>query len=90
MEVGNRVINIETGEIGYIEEIEGEYVTFRHLTPKNVPSCCSSVTNIKNLIIVPKTVVPMPRSKKWYEESKIFCDRVAGTLEYEGFLSEKE
>jgi hypothetical protein len=81
MEIGDRVVNTTTGELGHIEEISEEYVTFRHQTPKNVPSCCLSTTNIKNLIVVPETVLPMPRSKKWHEESKEFCKHIADVIE---------
>jgi len=90
MEIGDRVLNTTTGELGRIEEISEEYVTFRHQTPKNVPSCCLSTTNIKNLIVVPETVLPMPRSKKWHEESKEFCKLIADVLECEDTLKENK
>jgi len=89
MEIGDRVVNVSTGEVGFIEMFDKDgFVTYRNLTPKNVPSCCETTTELKNLVVVPETVLPMPRSKKWHKESKEFCKRIADAIECE-FLIEK-
>jgi hypothetical protein len=84
MEIGDRIANVTNGEVGFIEILDEDgFVSYRNLTPKNVPSCCMTTTELKNLVIVPETVIPMPRSKKWHEESKEFCKLIADALERE-------
>ena len=80
MKIGDRIINIHTGECGHIDEIEDDWIGMRCLTPDNVPSCCVSWGPAKSFQQIPESVLPMPRSKEWKRKSKEFCDFVAEAI----------
>lgn len=79
--VGERVA-MRDGTIGHIESIDddGIFCDVRALTPNNEPSCCVSMCYTDSLTAVPDTVVPMPRSKEWWAESRAFCAAVEAAL----------
>ena len=81
MKIGDRVVNTQTGGLGYIEEIEDTFVSIRNLTPDNVLSCCVSWSVMKYLQLIPDNVLPMPRSKEWKRQSKEFYDRIVSAIE---------
>jgi hypothetical protein len=73
LKIGDRVVNILRGEVGIVETVDGEFVDYRCLTPKNEPSCCLTMTMKENLVVVGDNVLPQPRSKEWFRESAEFC-----------------
>ena len=83
MKVGDRIICIHTGEVGHIDEIDDDFIGMRCLTPDNVPSCCVTWGFTKNFMLVPNSVLPMPRSKEWKRESREFCDFIADIIRVE-------
>lgn len=69
-----------SGEVGHIEEVDGDMVRVRILTPHNTPSCCSSWCFPAELRDG-TNVFPQPRSAAWYAESRAFCAGVSEALE---------
>ena len=83
--VGDRVIF--RGDIGHIESVEYlndeslPCVDVRWVTPNNEPSVLTStVFNIDELKKIPDNVLPMPKSKEWWAESKAFCEAIETIL----------
>lgn len=70
------------GDLGHIEEVEiiGRFAWYgvRLLTPDNEPSVC--VTWTDRVEPVSDNVVPLPRSKEWWAESRAFCAAVEAAL----------
>lgn len=83
--VGTRVF-VEGQGVGHIDALEvdrilGPIYDVRWLTPLNKPSCCISMCIPSHLIReVPESVVPQPRSKEWWAESREFCAAVEHML----------
>lgn len=82
--IGARVVT-PGGDVGHIEEVDpGDGLArVRCLTPHNTPSCVSSWCNPSDLKDG-TNVLPQPRSKAWYLESALFCQRVVSTLKEAG------
>lgn len=78
--IGTRVVT-PCGDVGHIEESVDDIgmVKVRVLTPKNTPSCVCSWC-IPHELKDGTNVLPMPRSKAWYAESRAFCGEVAAAL----------
>lgn len=74
-EIGQRVVHSD-GSVGHVENEYGDNdeitTDVRWLTPNNEPSCCVSLCLNENLKPVSESVVPMPRSEKWWEEARAF------------------
>jgi len=91
LEVGQRVIHPTEG-IGIVEEkdlIFPASVDIRWLTPNNEPSVLTSCVMEPQLLKpVSDSVVPMPKSKAWWEESRAFCARIENILIEEGVLGD--
>lgn len=79
MTIGDRVAHRD-GNVGHIEAMDDEYIDVRWLTPRNVPSCCVSICSHSDLTVVPKSVVPQPRSDEWWEQSRAFCAAIENVL----------
>jgi len=71
--VGDRVRNNSNGDIGHIEELDGDFADVRLLTPNNTPSCYVSCCPLSALVPISDAVVPTPKSEAWWEESRAFC-----------------
>jgi hypothetical protein len=82
--VGCRVIHMGRGCVGIVEDEYGgnddAFTDVRWLTPDNVPSCYVSRCYSEDLMVVPPSVVPMPRSRAWHEQTKVFYDSVVGAV----------
>ena len=84
LKIGDRV-HVENDGIGHIEELMDDmFVVVRHLTPRNVPSACSSICYRSLVTKVGENAVPMPRSTSWWKESAEFCGAVRSALLEEG------
>jgi len=83
MKVGDRVCHTD-GNVGYVETVdecpEFPNADVRWLTPKNVPSCVVSLCHQRDLTTVSDKVIPQPRSKAWWRESREFCAVIAGAI----------
>lgn len=81
--IGARVV-APCGDVGHIEEADPDgLVRVRLLTPHNTPSCCSSWCDPAELKDG-TNVLPQPRSKAWYAESRAFCGEVVAALQDAG------
>lgn len=69
-----RVAHTDKG-VGYIEDPgDGYMCDVRWLTPGNEPSVLTSAVWCDELIQVPDSVRPMPKSEQWHAESKALFD----------------
>lgn len=72
MKIGDRVIHLIDGGVGFVESFDDLSADVRWLTPDNKPSCCVGVCWAKDLRVVSEKVLPMPRSEKWKAEARAF------------------
>jgi len=83
MKIGARVVHADGG-VGYVEAVDNDngYATVdvRWLTPNNVPSCVVSTCSPGSIRVVSDSVVPMPRSAEWWEQSRAFCAAIEAAL----------
>jgi hypothetical protein len=83
MKVGNRVCHRRDG-VGIVESVDNDprwpNADVRWLTPKNKPSCCVSLCDQADLVVVGENVLPQPRSKAWHEESKRFYEMISRAI----------
>lgn len=77
-ELGSRVVT-SSGDVGLIEEIDGDMVRVRLMTPNDEPSCLSSWCFPADLSDG-RNVKPQPRSKAWKKEAALFCAAIANAL----------
>lgn len=83
MRIGNRIAHTTNGGVGHVEQIDGDWIDVRWLTPNNEPSCMVSVCRAESLVLVGENVIPQPRSVEWWEESRAFCGAIRAALEHE-------
>jgi hypothetical protein len=78
MKIGDRVVL--HADVGYIEELDGDWATVRFQTPHDSPSVLSTICRVSDLRDG-TNVVPRPRPKLWWRESREFCAIVRSTCE---------
>lgn len=83
MNIGDRVKNDETGDIGHVEAMDDDFCDVRLLTPKNEPSCCVTTGWRKNWRPVADDVIPFPRSESWHAEASAFHLAIARAIQDE-------
>lgn len=77
MKVGDR-IHVDGEGVGIVEEVDGEFIGVRWLTPDNKPSCLTTFgIRRSDVRKVGNNVLPQPRSKEWKKDSAAFCATAA-------------
>ena len=81
MKIGDRV-HVDGEGVGIVEEVDGDFLGVRWLTPNNKPSCLTTF-GIRRCDArkVGDNVLPQPRSEAWKAESAAFCSAVSGIVE---------